>query len=382
MSEMPSWAKGLVAVIGALAAAIALVVSTGLFDDDCDEQCRPAVTQTVPIPAGVQMDADTNRDAEQVQESSAEPALAPGVAPSPELTLENVGPDIHEDMLDETPPGITEDEALEAHITPPNPLPADEEYEPQPQGGANDFTCRQNYVRNYSPRSTGVRTSMFVLHFTVSSPGSLRAIWNLFNTASFGASSHYLLELNGQCEQIVPFGSKAWTQGAFNSSAESVEIVTNNLTTNEWLAAPILRDATLAKMVVSRLKANGLPARLVDPAGCTPQAGVTDHNRLECGNSHWDVGPGFPWGKLMEDVRQIYAHGVLCNAACQRLERRKKAHRKTHAHYRRHAKAGECKRHPHKVKASELRKPHCRELKERIHRQHKGIRRAQRKVSA
>lgn len=357
------------AILGAVVLFLSGVGLCVTLEDDGDI----TVTKKAPpaLPAGVQPDADHNRDAEQVKESSAEPVSEPGVAPSPELTLENVGPEIEEDMVDETPPGISEEEALEAHVTPPNPLPNAIEYKPQPVGGANDFTCRYNPVRNYSPRAVGVRTSMFVLHFTVSPPGSLRGIWNMFNTPSFAASSHYLLELNGQCEQIVPFSQKSWTEGAFNSASESVEIVTNDLTRNEWLSSSILKNATLAKMTVSRLKANGLPDRHVDPDGCSPQAGVTDHNALECGNFHWDVGPGFPWDKFMVQVHQIYRHGTLCDTKCHRLNRVQRRHKATHADYQRVG----CRGRMHKVRLRDLKTDQCRAIKKHGHEQHLRLRR-------
>lgn len=372
---IPGWAKGLAVVIAALIPLVGALAALGV-DFSADDKTQ-VVQQQVPIPAGVQPDADQQKEPDEQVVSGARPVEQGSPLASPNLA--NAGIEIEEDMVDETPPGISQEEALEAHVTPPNPLPEGQEYKPLPQGGANEFTCRQNYVRNYSPRSTGVRVSMFVLHITVSSPGSLRAIWNLFNTPAFGASSTYLLELNKQCEQIVPWASKPWTQGAFNSSSESVEIVTNLLTRNEWLASPIIRDAMLAKLVVSRLKARGLPARLVDPVGCTPQAGYTDHERLECGNNHVDVGTGFPWDKFKVQVTQIYEHGTVCDERCKRAKRqqrvvqgRKRKHQATHVTYREEG----CRAHPHKTRPREYRRQRCRELKLRIKEQHAGIRRA------
>lgn len=257
---------------------------------------RVSVGKPKPIPEGVQIDAGTQVSAAEEKESAARPfSVTPG-APS----LANAGPDIHEDQADETPPGVTPEESADAKVTPPGIG------KPLPPAGAQNYTCTRNYVRNYSNRAPGTKVSQFVLHFTVSRPGSLPQIRNLFDTPSFGASSTLGLELDGECEQWVPFGKKAWTQGAFNSVSESVEIVTNDLSRAQWLGAPILKRGILAQIVADRLRARGLPPTLVDPVGCTPKAGYTDHGRLECGNSHWDVGRNFPWDVLGQQIRQRY----------------------------------------------------------------------------
>lgn len=362
----------------ALLVALAAFASGTTICLTLEEDGTVKITRQAPqLPTGTQLDADQEKEPHEQKESGAEPAPLDG-EPTSTPSLENVGPDIHEDAVDETPPGITRSMADDALVTPPNPLPNAIEYTPLPQGGANDYNCAENFVRNHSPRATGVKVSQFVLHFTVSPPGSLRGIWSMFNNPASGASSHILLELDGECEYIVPWDRKAWTAGAFNSASEQAEIVTNNLTRNEWKASPIIRDAILARIVASRLKARGLPARRVDPEGCTPQAGLTDHDALECGNNHWDVGPNFPWGELMRDVKQIYKHGTLCDAKCRRIARREAAHKKTHKHYRRHARRGECRKGPHRTKPREYTKKHCRNLKLKIKRQHAGIRRAKR----
>lgn len=250
----------------------------------------------VAVPEGITIDKDNQVNRAEEQESGARPFSADPHA----ISLANAGPDIHEDARDETPPGITRDEADEALVTPPGIS------QPLPPAGAQSYRCPRHFVKNYSDRAEGTKVSMFVLHFTVSRPGSLNSIWNLFNTPSFGASSTLLLELDKECEQIVPFAKKAWTQGAFNSVSESVEIVTNDLSRSQWLASPIIKEGTLAAIVADRLRARGLPARLVDPVGCTPKSGYTDHNRLECGNSHWDVGSNFPWDVFGKQVRRAY----------------------------------------------------------------------------
>lgn len=215
------------------------------------------------------------------------------------------GIDAHEDAKDETPPGVTPAELKQAQSTPPGVG------KPKPVGGAQLLSCRDHFVRNFSDRTSGTKVSMFGYHYTVSSTSSFDAIWNLFNTPSFGASSHYLLGVGGRCERLVPTTKKAWTQGAFNSAMESVEIVccTSDPPRSWWLDQPIIKNLLLASLTVDRLRARGLPPNLVDPDGCTPKAGFTDHNRLECGNTHTDVGSHFPWDVVAAQVKKIYNAG-------------------------------------------------------------------------
>ena len=66
----------------------------------------------------------------------------------------------------------------------------------------------------------------------------------------------------------------------------------------------------IASIIRDRARARGLPLKLVDPNGCTPTAGITDHRRLECGNSHHDVDaaggtsstPNLPLDVIMRQV--------------------------------------------------------------------------------
>jgi hypothetical protein len=213
------------------------------------------------------------------------------------------GVDMHEDAKDETPPGISPSEAEEARETPAGVGP------PQPLGGAELLSCPFQPVRNFSSRG-GARVSMIVVHYTVSAPGTLDVIQNLFNTSSFAASSHIGLEFNGRCEQWVRYSDKAWTEGAFNPVGVSVEIIARGTESKEfWLAQPIIKNGLLASWIVDRLRQFGLPPKLVDPVGCTATAGWTDHNFLECGNTHTDVQPNFPYRKVQEQVVALFNAG-------------------------------------------------------------------------
>lgn len=188
----------------------------------------------------------------------------------------------HEDAKDEVtgaPANAVAKVAATANATPTSP---------QPVAGAQNYSCPFKGVQNYNNRSA--KLIQFVVHETVSQPGTMAAIWRLFNTPSFGASSHYLLEVWGKCQQIVPLSKNAWTQGPFNSASASVEIIAPAGSSRAWwLKQPIIKRGILAALIRDNLKRMGSPLRWVDPVGCTPKAGWTDHEHLECGNDHCDV---------------------------------------------------------------------------------------------
>jgi N-acetyl-anhydromuramyl-L-alanine amidase AmpD len=235
--------------------------------------------------------------------------------------------DLHEDTRDETPPGVSAAE-IKAGQEATAALAKDEGvHAPEPVGGAQSYSCPNSIVRNQSALS-GPRVGT-ALHFTVSSPGSGPAVIRLFDTPSFGASSNKLIELTGKCWTLVPNDRKAWAQLTANSAYYSIEIVTNDLSRAQWLAAPIIKNGTLAAIVRDLNRSIGAPLRLVDPVGCVFTPGITDHNRLECGNTHWDVGNNFPWDVF---IKQVQAGPVsTCDTKCKRAKDLKARHKAAHA---------------------------------------------------
>lgn len=309
-------------VLGVVAAVLALIaggVVVTVTVDDGDPATPPRhIEIKVPGSAPVQVDADQQQERPEQEEAAA--GTHPGVSPAGA-----VGPDVHEDARDETPAGIEPGEAAEIVNGETSGVG-----EPRPVGGAENLDCRRNLVRNRSSRG-GAKVKLVVLHYTVSRPGTLDVIRRLFDTPSFAASSHIGLEPSGRCELWVPYPEKAWTEGAFNPVGESVEIMAMGTEPRSWwLAQPIISKGLLASWVRDRLRANGLPLRRVDPVGCAvQQAGWTDHDALECGNSHHDVQPAFPYDVLQ---RQIVAGG--CDARCVRTRRLRKLHAEGHAFLR------------------------------------------------
>ncbi len=153
--------------------------------------------------------------------------------------------------------------------------------------------CTTRLVRNYSSRR-GVRPRVFVLHFTVSAnrPGwsDVNAIVSLFDTASFQASSNYVIDNEGNCAYIVRESDKAWTQAAANPISISAEVVN---TGREPTYAGSAGLQKIAMVVSDALKRWEIPVQPGLVTGCTVQtAGIVDHRALgPCGGGHTDISP-------------------------------------------------------------------------------------------
>lgn len=225
------------------------------------------------------------------------PVGLPGVYPEApaesQLDHTNLGGGDSRDVVGERPIG---------DIPPELPLAS-----PSQAGCVTKLISHNTSSRTASP-------SMFVLHYTVSANragwSDMDAIWSWFNNSASQVSSHYIIDWEGHCYLIVPEATKAWTQGAFNSSSISIEfIATGSEPQSEWASDG---DAGLrkgAKVAAASMKRWHIPLRYVDPAECNVVAGVTDHNALECGNSHHDVTPNFPWTKFKGYLAAAY-HGT------------------------------------------------------------------------
>lgn len=281
-------------VLAAIIVLLASIVIIDLVQGEPAEPPRvpPATTITLPGPDAV-VDLDQQLQPDE-QQAAADPTPA------------DEGPGVHEDMRDETPAGAPPDAPREVRSEATSGLGP-----PLPVGGAQTYECRRRFVRNRSSRN-GAKVRLFVLHYTVSAPGTLDIIRGLFDRPSFAASSTFGFEVTtGRCELWVPPAEKAWTQGAFNSVSESVEIMARGDEPRSWwLAQPGL--SKLAQLVADRLRARGLPPDYVDPVGCGVQrAGWTDHDSLECGNSHHDVRPAFPYDVFAARVKRFYYGGPV-----------------------------------------------------------------------
>ena len=183
-----------------------------------------------------------------------------------------------------------------------------ERLEPQPVGGAQNYSCRQDFSgrvwSSYSRKPTEL-----VLHYTVSPNrpgwGDVLGIHSYFKRTRV-ASSDRIVDFEAHCLQMVPIREcKAWTQGGANgATCASYEIIaTGRESRAAWLASPLIKRGILASIVRDDARRCGIPLRRVDPRGCVFPPGVTDHNALECGNDHTDVAPAFPWDVFMRQLR-------------------------------------------------------------------------------
>jgi hypothetical protein len=292
LSKWKLWLPILILIAGSFGVGLAVSDTDG--DGTPDQVTIKRQIKTIDPPGKIgPIKVDTDN---QVQ--PAEQQQVKNTAPLP-VPASNV-PDIHEDMRDETPPGVTQAE-VDKGLEKTEALAEARLVAPKPPAGAQAYSCPNKLVRNRSALK-GPRVGT-ALHFTVSPWGSMDVIRGLFDTLDFGASSNKIIEVNGKCYTLVPDGEKAWAQGAANSAYFSIEIVTNDLSRSQWLRTPLIKRGILAALVRDLNRSVGAPLKLVDPVDCTWTPGVTDHDRLECGNTHWDVGKNFPWDVFMKQVR-------------------------------------------------------------------------------
>ncbi len=314
----------------AITAALFLAGLAGhLVADDGDSRLgwRPPAVETITTPGptpDVVVDADGQLEERELEKADA-----------------GTGPGSHEDLADEQPPGAPPAAAERVAETPTAGLTA-----PRPLGGAQIYSCKYRPVRNQSSRG-GVRIELAALHYAVirNVPGwaDIDLLWRLFDDPSFSASSTYVMDFEGNCLQLMRESAKPWTQGAFNPVTVSIEIIAYGTESKaEWKAAPLIKNGLLAALWADVLKRNGLPPRLVDPIGCGVQeAGWTDHDALECQNTHHDVKPNFPYGLFQSQLERFYymddlvpvwqvrADGELLHQERQRPDAKRSAYRRT-----------------------------------------------------
>lgn len=300
-------------LLSAAGIVLLVVIAVVVLSSGANNNSDPKVQITVPLPGPnkvIQADKDNQLEPGEQKEAA------------------DAGIDLHEDTRDETPPGVSPAQ-LEAGKKATAEQAKKELVTPEKPGGAQNYSCRKHPVVNQSAltqRRVGV-----ALHFTVSDPGSLTAIHDLFNRPSFGASSNYGFELyNLKCEQWVPESRKAWAQMAANSAYVSIEIISKDRSRSSWLASPAFKNGTLAALVRDIMRRQGSPLRHVNPSGCVWTPGIVDHDALECGNNHWDVGKAFPWDVFMRQVKAGVSPAPLTKAqsrACSLLQfHRRRAH--------------------------------------------------------
>lgn len=160
--------------------------------------------------------------------------------------------------------------------------------------------------RKISPNRSerGAEVQLFVLHSTESSnlPGlpDVKAIVDYFALESTQASSHVVVDAEGNSGRSVPGDEKAWTEVAYNSVGWSVEMIgraSQGLLTwrQDWRQ---LRETARWFAQVSRRY--GVPIRRGRVAGGQVlRSGLATHKELGAeGGGHVDPGP-YPIKRLL-----------------------------------------------------------------------------------
>lgn len=315
---------GLVVIVAALAGYLVFIVG-----DD-----KPAVV-TVPVDG---LDADKAPDltlkVPAVAVEQAEKALTGEAAKAiPGVSVDSAD---HTAAKDETPAGVPApvlDEnarKLKQNQRTTGALPT--------AGASAGFQgCRTSFVRNQSGRR-GVRPTVQVLHYTVSPnrPGwsDVNGITAFFNRSSSQASSHFVIDAEGNCAYIVPIEANAWTQAGGNPWSVAYEIIATGKEKNYLEPAGYAKLRRVMGQVSRRI---GSPLRAGKINGCSPsRTGIVQHrDGGTCWGGHHDIGP-FGFSAVLSHVTV-----AGCDKKCQR----RKLHTAAHAELKRRncAAAGETK---------------------------------------
>lgn len=269
---MPRSRTRLLAAIVTILTLVAITIVITV--DGGDSERKPSATITIRV---------DGLDAGKVPDRTVE---------VPRTVVRAAAPRLHDALVNETPAGVpgpvlqdARDAAAKIADTVP-PLDT--------AGATRGFTgCRTSFVANQSTRR-GVRPNVQTLHYTVSPnrPGwsDVNAITALFDRPSFQASSHFIIDSEGNCAYIVPIEAKAWTQAAGNPFSVSYEIIATGR------EARYLEPAGMAKLkaVVAEVsRRTGIPLRRGRINGCVPvTTGIVEHRDWgNCGGGHVDVTP-------------------------------------------------------------------------------------------
>jgi hypothetical protein len=175
---------------------------------------------------------------------------------------------------------------------------------------------------NYSTRN-GAALRLGVLHFSVSDnvPGwaDVDGLAGYLDRTATQASATFISDLDGHCLYTVDIRDKAWTQGFFNPWSFSVECVARGTETKAWWERHGCLT-TMPAVFAHVMRIAGIPARPAVTSGCSiVRSGITDHDYLGCGNSHWDMGP---WCKQTSKPTDVcFPMGKFRTLVARALER-------------------------------------------------------------
>ena len=314
-SKSLSTRNALIAFLIALVSCVAVVV-TVTETDDGEKKTTIEVTFDT-LDANPDQDKTVEVPTEAIEE--AEEGLT-GEAASDIPSVSEASAD-HTGLVDETPVGVPP-EVIEANVEAQIENRATTEALPTAGASGGVPGCVTSFVRNQSSRR-GVRPTVQVLHYTVSPnrPGrsDVNGITAYFNRSSSQASSHFVIDAEGNCNYIVPIEAKAWTQGGGNPYAVSYEIIATGRESNYLQSAGYAKLKSVMKWVNGKTK---IPLRTGKISGCSPtRSGIVQHaHGGTCWGGHHDIGPF----NFSEVVKKVAA--PTCNTACQRNHRHKATH--------------------------------------------------------
>jgi len=157
---------------------------------------------------------------------------------------------------------------------------------------------------NYSSRG-GSDVRLIVLH-TAEGSRTIESLGSFFSSPSAQASSHVGADDKaGVIGEYVHRQDKAWTQAEFNPVAVSIELCGFAAwDAAEWDRHPNMLS-NCAQWIREEADYYGIPIeRLSSSQAQGSGRGVCDHAALGSrGGGHSDVGPGFPWTRVLDEAR-------------------------------------------------------------------------------
>jgi hypothetical protein len=155
---------------------------------------------------------------------------------------------------------------------------------------------------NYSGRG-GSPVRLIILH-TAEGALSYQSLGNYFASTASGVSSHVGIDdTPGTVGEYVARGQKAWTQGNANPYSVAAELCAFAAwTPADWSAHPQML-ANTAAWVAEEAAAFGIPLVALSESQAQDghSRGVCQHADLgAAGGGHWDCGPGFPMGQVID----------------------------------------------------------------------------------
>lgn len=155
-------------------------------------------------------------------------------------------------------------------------------------------------VRNQSARST--QPAVIVLHSTESTnrpgTGDLAAVVGWFNNPASQASSHVIVDNEGNAAQCVPDERKAWHVSSYNSLALGIEQIGQaSQSGTSWTPQQIKKTA---QYIAYWSKKYGIPITH------STKRGVCMHSDLgAAGGGHHDPGANYPFALVLQMARNL-----------------------------------------------------------------------------